>query len=34
VINFAYSNDTTTHAAALQIALNRIKDIGKVKLGY
>jgi leucine dehydrogenase len=34
VINFAQSNDTTTHAAALQIALNRIKDIGKVKLGY
>ncbi|MFT7197754.1 MAG: leucine dehydrogenase, partial [Marinoscillum sp.] len=34
VINFAYNNDTTTHAAALQIALNRIKDIGKVKLGY
>lgn len=34
VLNFAEDNQTTTHKAALQLALNRISDVGKVKLGY
>ncbi|MFY0607864.1 MAG: Glu/Leu/Phe/Val dehydrogenase [Cyclobacteriaceae bacterium] len=34
VIEFAQNNETTTHKAALQLALNRIKDVGKVKLTY
>ncbi len=34
VIEYAQNNDTTTHKAALQLALNRIKDVGKVKLTY
>jgi len=34
VIKYAENNDTTTHKAALQLALNRINSIGKVKLGY
>lgn len=34
VLTFAETNNTTTHRAALQLALNRISDVGKVKLGY
>lgn len=34
VLEYADNNDTTTHEAALQLALNRIKDVGKVKLTY
>jgi leucine dehydrogenase len=34
VINYSEQNNTTTHRAALQLALNRINDVGKVKLGY
>ncbi|HCX20369.1 MAG: leucine dehydrogenase [Flammeovirgaceae bacterium] len=34
VIEYAEQNDTTTHKAALQLALNRISDVGKVKLAY
>ena len=34
VIEYAEQNDTTTHKAALQLAMNRITDVGKVKLAY
>lgn len=34
VIEYAENNDTTTHKAALQLAMNRISDVGKVKLAY
>jgi len=34
VLEYAENNETTTHQAALQLALNRIKDVGKVKLAY
>lgn len=34
VIEYAEFKGTTTHQAALQLALNRIKDVGKVKLAY
>lgn len=34
VLEYADQNDTTTHKAALQLALNRISDVGKVKLRY
>ncbi|MEQ9305309.1 MAG: Glu/Leu/Phe/Val dehydrogenase dimerization domain-containing protein [Marinoscillum sp.] len=34
VLEYADNNHTTTHEAALQLALNRIKDVGKVKLAY
>lgn len=34
VINFAEKNNTTTHEAALHLALNRINNVGRVKLGY
>lgn len=34
VIDYAAHKDTTTHKAALQLALNRIGDVGKVKLAY
>lgn len=32
VINFAESNDVTTHEAALKIALSRIERVGKIKV--
>ncbi|XOV92803.1 MAG: Glu/Leu/Phe/Val dehydrogenase [Bacteroidota bacterium] len=34
VFKHAKENKTTTHKAALQIALNRIESVGKTKLGY
>lgn len=34
VIAHAKANGDTTHGAALQLALNRIHDVGQVKLGY
>lgn len=34
VLRYADSHHTTTHQAALQIALNRISAVGKVKLSY
>lgn len=34
VLDYAESNNITTHTAALQLALNRINEIGKIKLAY
>ena len=34
VLEYADNNETTTHKAALQLAMNRISDVGKVKLAY
>jgi leucine dehydrogenase len=34
VLNFAANNQTTPHHAALQLALNRIESVGKIKLSY
>lgn len=34
VLELAENDNVTTHKAALQLALNRISDVGKVKLGY
>ena len=34
VLEYADTHGTTTHKAALQLALNRIRDVGKVKLAY
>ncbi|REE00583.1 Glu/Leu/Phe/Val dehydrogenase dimerization domain-containing protein [Marinoscillum furvescens] len=34
VLQYADDHHTTTHEAALQLALNRINDVGKVKLAY
>ncbi|MEQ8469565.1 MAG: Glu/Leu/Phe/Val dehydrogenase dimerization domain-containing protein [Marinoscillum sp.] len=34
VLEYADNHNTTTHEAALQLALNRIRDVGKVKLAY
>lgn len=34
IVNFAEKNNVSTHEAALELALRRIEEVGKVKLGY